>query len=61
MNLDEFILIFLFFFFFDKMLIQAGVKFQTMYYPDRDHGISGNNARPHLYQLISDFIADQIR
>lgn len=39
-----------------EKMIEAGVPFQVMYYPDRNHSIRGNNARPHLYALLSDFL-----
>ncbi|MCC7302886.1 MAG: S9 family peptidase [Bacteroidia bacterium] len=37
-------------------LIKAGKQFETMYYPDRAHGIRGGNATYHLYTLMSDFV-----
>ncbi|GHB29957.1 S9 family peptidase [Mongoliitalea lutea] len=37
-------------------LIKADKQFETMYYPNRNHGISGGNTTWHLYSLMTDFI-----
>ncbi|MEX0684432.1 MAG: S9 family peptidase [Balneolales bacterium] len=37
-------------------LIEAGVQFETMFYPNRAHSISGGNSRRHLFELMLDFI-----
>ncbi len=37
-------------------LIKADKQFETMFYPNRNHGISGGNTTWHLYQLMTDFI-----
>lgn len=37
-------------------LIRADKQFETMFYPNRDHGISGGNTTWHLYSLMTDFI-----
>lgn len=37
-------------------LVAAGKQFETFYYPNRSHGISGGNTTWHLYQLMTDFI-----
>ena len=37
-------------------LQQANKQFETMYYPDKNHGISGGNTRIHLYNLITNFL-----
>ncbi|HLR33287.1 MAG TPA: prolyl oligopeptidase family serine peptidase, partial [Fodinibius sp.] len=37
-------------------LIASGVQFQTMYYPNRNHGIYGGNTRKHLYKMMNNFI-----
>jgi len=39
-----------------KTLIKHNVQFDTMFYTNRDHSISGDNARPHLYNLITNYI-----
>lgn len=37
-------------------LIKADKHFETMYYPNRNHGIYGGNTTWHLYSLMTDFI-----
>jgi len=37
-------------------LIAENKPFQTMYYPEKNHGISGGKTRLHLYQLMTEFI-----
>lgn len=37
-------------------LINANKEFESEYYPDRAHGISGGYARYHLYNRMTDFI-----
>lgn len=37
-------------------LIKAGKSFQSFYYPNRNHGISGGNTRLHLYRMMTDFL-----
>ncbi len=41
-------------------LIAAGVQFETMYYPNRNHGIYGGNTRNHLYRLLTDYILENL-
>lgn len=41
-------------------LVQQNIQFQTMIYPDRNHGISGGNTRLHLYRLMTDFILKKL-
>ncbi len=41
-------------------LIKADKQFETMYYPNKNHRISGGNASWHLYSLMSDFIKRQL-
>lgn len=41
-------------------LIRAGKQFSTFYYPNRTHGISGGNTRLHLYQMMTDFILNNL-
>lgn len=36
------------------------IPFQTMFYPNRNHGISGGNTRRHLYTLMSNFIFEKL-
>ena len=37
-------------------LITANKQFESEYYPDKAHGISGNPTRYHLYTRMTDFI-----
>lgn len=41
-------------------LVAADVDFETMYYPNRNHGIYGGNTRKHLYRLMSDYILENL-
>ncbi|MFN0049588.1 MAG: S9 family peptidase [Cytophagales bacterium] len=40
----------------ENALIKAGKQFDSFYYPNRNHGISGGNTRMHLYQMMTTFI-----
>lgn len=37
-------------------LVKADKQFETMYYPNRNHGIYGGNTTWHLYSMMTDFI-----
>ncbi|GAB6283233.1 MAG: S9 family peptidase [Ignavibacterium sp.] len=39
-----------------KKLISENKQFQTMYYPEKDHGIYGGMTRIQLFNMITDFI-----
>ncbi len=39
-----------------RALIKANKQFDTYFYPNRNHGIYGDNARIHLYTKMSNFI-----
>lgn len=41
-------------------LIRANIQFDTHVYPNRNHGIYGNNARIHLYTKMTNFIYEKI-
>lgn len=41
-------------------LISANKQFDTYFYPNRNHGIYGDNARLHLYQKMTDFIMESL-
>jgi len=41
-------------------LISANKQFDTYFYPNRHHGISGDNARRHLYNKMTNFILENI-
>ncbi|TVR41851.1 MAG: S9 family peptidase [Bacteroidia bacterium] len=37
-------------------LVNSGIDFELMIYPDQDHAIFRGNARLHLYRLMTDFL-----
>ncbi len=37
-------------------LVAANKQFESFYYPNKNHGISGGNTRLHLYQMWLDFL-----
>jgi dipeptidyl-peptidase-4 len=41
-------------------LIVNNKQFDTMVYPNRNHGITGDNARLHLYTLMTTFLKEKI-
>lgn len=41
-------------------LVAEGVQFETMYYPNRSHGIYGGNTRSHLYKMLNNFILENL-
>ena len=41
-------------------LIAENKQFDTYFYPNRNHGIYGDNARIHLFTKITDFILEKI-
>ncbi|MEZ4895610.1 MAG: S9 family peptidase [Saprospiraceae bacterium] len=41
-------------------LIAANKQFETYFYPNRNHGIYGNNARTHLYTKMTNFILNNL-
>jgi dipeptidyl-peptidase-4 len=43
-----------------KALIKANKQFETYYYPNRNHGIYGDNATIHLFTKMTNFIFDRI-
>ena len=43
-----------------KALIKANKQFDTYLYPNRNHGIYGDNARIHLYTKMTEFIYNKI-
>lgn len=42
-------------------LIAKDKQFDTMIYPNRNHGISGDNARLHLYTLMTKFLNEKLK
>jgi dipeptidyl-peptidase-4 len=41
---------------FVEALINANKDYQTLYYPNRNHGIAGGNTRLHLYRQMTNFV-----
>lgn len=41
-------------------LIAANKQFDTYYYPNRNHGIGGGNARLHLYTKMTNFLMEKL-
>ena len=45
---------------FVDALIKADKDFQTLYYPNRNHGIGGGNTRLHLYRQMTNFVKQNL-
>ncbi|HEX8326373.1 MAG TPA: DPP IV N-terminal domain-containing protein [Hymenobacter sp.] len=45
---------------FVDALIKANKDYQTLYYPNRNHGISGGNTRLHLYRQMTNFVTSNL-
>ena len=43
-----------------EALIQADKDFESMIYPDKNHGIYGGNTRKHLYRKMTNFVNNTI-
>jgi dipeptidyl-peptidase-4 len=41
-------------------LQKANKQFETMFYPNKNHGISGGNTRVHLYTLMTNFLLENL-
>ena len=41
-------------------MIKAGKEYDSEFYPDKNHGISGGNTRLHLYKRMTKFIEDNL-
>jgi dipeptidyl-peptidase 4 len=41
-------------------LEKAGKQFRTMFYPNKNHGISGGNTRYHLYEMMTNYILEKL-
>lgn len=41
-------------------LIKANKKFESAYYPNKNHGIYGGTTRLHLYNLMTDFVLENL-
>jgi dipeptidyl-peptidase-4 len=45
---------------FVNKLIDEGIQFETMFYPNRTHGIYGGNTRRHLFKKLNNFILENL-
>lgn len=43
-----------------EKLIAENKQFETMYYPEKDHGISGGMTRVHLFNMMTNFILNNL-
>ncbi|XP_022795852.1 prolyl endopeptidase FAP-like [Stylophora pistillata] len=41
-------------------LTKAGVKYQVQFYPDKNHGLSGDGTSSHLYHLLTRFLVEKL-
>lgn len=41
-------------------MVKANKKFESAYYPNKNHGIFGGNTRLHLYNLMTDFVIENL-
>ncbi|MBK7939998.1 MAG: S9 family peptidase [Lewinellaceae bacterium] len=44
-----------------NQLIAKNKQFDTMIYPNRNHGIGGGNAKIHLYKLMTNFLNEKLK
>ncbi len=44
----------------EQKFIDAGKQFRSFYYPDQAHGFRGNAANAHRFQLMTDFILENL-
>ena len=45
---------------FVEAMVKADKDFQTLYYPNRNHGIYGGNTRLHLYRQMTNFVLQNL-
>ena len=41
-------------------LVAEGKQFETFFYPDKAHGIGGIKTRLHLYEMMTDFLEENL-
>ena len=41
-------------------LEKAGKQFRTMFFPNRNHELQGNNTRLHLFEMITNYIVEKL-
>jgi dipeptidyl-peptidase 4 len=44
-----------------EAMIQKNIDFESGYYPNKAHGISGGNASFHIYRKMTDWIMENLR
>jgi dipeptidyl-peptidase-4 len=42
------------------MMIKKGVKFDSEFYPNKNHGIGGSKTRLHLYERMTRFLVEKL-
>ena len=42
-------------------LIENNVQFETIFYPEKDHGIRGGNSRYHLFTYLTNFLINNLK
>ncbi|MBX0292545.1 S9 family peptidase [Hymenobacter sp. HSC-4F20] len=45
---------------FTEAMIKANKDYETLYYPNRNHGIYGGNTRLHLYRQMTNFVLQNL-
>jgi dipeptidyl-peptidase-4 len=43
-----------------EKLIAENKQFETMYYPEKDHGIYGGMTRVHLFNMMTNFLLNNL-
>ena len=43
-----------------KKMVQHGIDFETLYYPNKAHSLSGGNTRDHQFRNKTDFILKEL-
>jgi dipeptidyl-peptidase-4 len=41
-------------------LVKANKQFDLFIYPDKNHGIYGGNTRNHLFQMMLDYVLENL-
>jgi len=43
-----------------RTMVSKNIEFDSEYYPNRNHGISGGYTRMHLYKRMTDYILENL-
>ena len=43
-----------------EKMVEQNKAFQSAYYPNKSHGISGGNTRLHLFTLMTNFLLENL-